>query len=420
VRADLLQSLAARVAERERAGLLRHARTLGGAHGVRIDLDNRQRVNFCSNDYLGLAQDPRIVRALQHAASKCGVGATAAHLVCGHRREHAQLEEALCTWTGREAAMLFSSGWLANLGAMQALLDRDGICVQDKLNHASLLDAAQLAGATLKRYPHNDAEAAARQLAGVPGSPALLATDGVFSMDGDVAPLRELAALCRHEGATLMVDDAHGFGVLGAHGAGSVNEAGLSQEQVPVLMATLGKALGCMGAFVAGSQALIEGLTQFARTFVYTTAMPPPLAAAACQAIRIARDEDGRREKLHALIARFRQGATQLGLPLLKSSTAIQPIVVGDAERAVQASRALEQNGFLVTAIRPPTVPAGKARLRITLSAAHSEADVDRLLDALATVLVRHTEGADGATRNPVQTDNATAQSPPRTTTLRA
>src|SRR5690348_5607029 len=195
----------------------------------------------------------------------------------GHRREHAQLEEALCTWTGREAAMLFSSGWLANLGAVQALLDRDGICVQDKLNHASLLDAAQLAGATLKRYPHNDAEAAARQLACVPGSPALLATDGVFSMDGDAATLRELAVLCKQEGATLMVDDAHGLGVLGAHGAGSVDEARLPQEQVPVLMATLGKALGCMGAFVAGSQALIEGLTQFARTFVYTTAMPPSL-----------------------------------------------------------------------------------------------------------------------------------------------
>ena len=420
MRADLLQSLAARVAERERSGLLRHARTLDGAYGVRVDVAGRQLVNFCSNDYLGLAQDPRIVRALQHAASECGVGATAAHLVCGHRREHAQLEEALCTWTGREAAMLFSSGWLANLGAVQALLDRDGVCVQDKLNHASLLDAAQLAGATLKRYPHNDTEAAARQLAGTPGSPALLATDGIFSMDGDAAPLRELAVLCKHEGATLMVDDAHGLGVLGAHGAGSVDEAGLPQEQVPVLMATLGKALGCMGAFVAGSQALIEGLTQFARTFVYTTAMPPPLAAAACAAIRIAREEDGRREKLHALIARFRQGATQLGLPLLESSTAIQPIVVGDAERAVQASRVLEQNGLLITAIRPPTVPASKARLRVTLSAAHSEADVDRLLDALESTLVRHPGGAEGVTRTPVHTEEATVQNPLPSTTPRA
>jgi 8-amino-7-oxononanoate synthase len=384
MRPDLLQSLTARVAERERAGLLRRARTLDVAHGVRVTVDGRELLNFCSNDYLGLAQDARIIKALQRAANGCGVGSTAAHLVCGHRREHAQLEELLCGWTGRDAALLFSSGWLANLGALQALLDRDGLCVQDKLNHASLLDAAQLAGAALKRYPHNDAEAAARQLAGIGDKPALLATDGVFSMDGDVAPLRELAALCKHEDATLMVDDAHGLGVLGPHGAGSVNGAALSQTDVPVLMATLGKALGCMGAFVAGSRALIEGLTQFARTFVYTTAMPPALAAAACEAVRIAREDEGRREKLHALITRFRQGVAQLGLPLMPSSTAIQPIVLGDAGRALQASRALEQAGFLVTAIRPPTVPQGKARLRVTLSAAHSEQDVDRLLDALA------------------------------------
>ena len=383
MRPDLLQSLAARVAERERAGLLRRARTLDAARGVRITVDGCELINFCSNDYLGLAQDARIIKALRSSANESGVGSTASHLVCGHRREHAQLEAALCAWTGREAAMLFSSGWLANLGVMQALLDRDSICVQDKLNHASLLDATQLVGATLKRYPHNDAEAAARQLASASGTPALLATDGVFSMDGDVAPLRELAALCKHEGATLMVDDAHGLGVLGSHGAGSVEEAGLSQAEVPVLMATLGKALGCMGAFVAGSRALIEGLTQFARAFVYTTAMPPALARAACEAVRIAREEEGRREKLHALIARFRQGAAQLGLPLLTSSTAIQPIIMGDAERAVQASRVLEEHGFLVTATRPPTVPPGKSRLRVTLSAAHSEADVDRLLDAL-------------------------------------
>ena len=383
MRLDLLQSLATRVAERERAGLLRRARTLDAAHGVRITIDGRELLNFCSNDYLGLAQDPRIVRALQNAANGCGVGSTSAHLVCGHRREHAQLEELLCEWTGRDAALLFSSGWLANLGAMQALLDRDSVCVQDKLNHASLLDAVQISGAALRRYPHNDVEAAARQLAGTPESSALLASDGVFSMDGDVAPLRELAVLCRQEGAMLMVDDAHGLGVLGPHGAGSVDETGLSPNDVPVLMATLGKALGCMGAFVAGSRALIEGLTQFARTFVYTTAMPPALARAACEAVRIAREEDWRREKLRVLITRFRQGAAQLGLPLMKSSTAIQPVVLGDAERALQASRVLEQNGFLVTAIRPPTVPAGKARLRVTLSAAHSEADVDRLLDAL-------------------------------------
>lgn len=388
---DLLQTLAMRVREREHAGLLRRARTLDVAHGVRVHCDGRELLNFCSNDYLGLAQDPRIIKTLQAAANVGGVGSTAAHLVCGHRREHAQLEAALCEWTGREAALLFSSGWLANLGAMQALLDRAGVCIQDKLNHASLLDAAQLAGATLKRYPHADAEGAARQLASVAGKPALLATDGVFSMDGDVAPLATLAALCRREGATLMVDDAHGLGVLGVHGAGSVAGAGLAQADVPVLMATLGKALGCMGAFVAGSRALIDGLTQFARTFVYTTALPPALAAAACEAVRIARDEDARREKLQALIARFRRGAMQLGLPLLDSPSAIQPIVLGDASRTLAASRTLEQNDILVTAIRPPTVPQGKARLRVTLSAAHTPTDVDRLLDALAQLSARVT-----------------------------
>jgi 8-amino-7-oxononanoate synthase len=389
MRTDLLQSLATRVAERERAGLLRRARTLDATRGVRVTIDGRELMNFCSNDYLGLAQDDRIITALQNAANEAGVGSTAAHLVCGHQRAHVRLEEALCEWTGREAALPFSSGWLANLGAMQALLDRDGACVQDKLNHASLLDAARLAGAALKRYPHNDTEAAARQLASMAAKPALLATDGVFSMDGDTAPLRELASLCNRESTTLMVDDAHGLGVLGAHGAGSVNDAGLSQQHVPVLMATLGKALGCMGAFVAGSRALIEGLTQFARTFVYTTAMPPALAAAACEAVRIAREEGWRREKLHALIARFRSGAMQLGLPLADSTTTIQPIVLGDAERTAAASRTLEDQGFLVTAIRPPTVPGGRSRLRVTLSAAHEPTDVDRLLDALAQ-LPRH------------------------------
>ncbi|MGH8184775.1 MAG: 8-amino-7-oxononanoate synthase [Rhodanobacteraceae bacterium] len=387
MRRDLLETLATRVAMRERAGLLRRARALDATRGAHVVVDGRELLNFCSNDYLGLAQDPHICKALQDAANTNGVGSTAAHLVCGHRREHAQLEEALCEWTGRETALLFSSGWLANLGVMQALLDHDGVCVEDKLNHASLLDAARLAGATLKRYPHNDAAGAARQLANAAEEPALLATDGVFSMDGDVAPLRELAASCTREHATLMVDDAHGLGVLGPHGAGSVAEAKLTQDDAPVLMVTLGKALGCMGAAVLGSRALIEGLTQFARTFVYTTALPPALAAAACTAVHIARDDISRRTHLHALIARFQQGAAQIDLPLADSPSAIQPIVLGDTTRTLAASGALEASGFLVTAIRPPTVPAGAARLRVTLSAAHSEDDVDRLLEALADAL---------------------------------
>jgi len=391
-RPDLLQRLALPTAERERAGLRRRLRAVEHARGTHIAINGRELLNFSSNDYLGLARHPKVVAALREAADEYGAGATAAHLICGHHREHAALEEELAEWTQRERALLFSSGWLANLGAMQALLDGDGVCVQDKLNHASLLDAAKLSGATLKRYQHADCGSAARQLAGAGDLPALLATDGVFSMDGDVAPLHELAALCAREGATLMVDDAHGIGVLGQEGAGSVVEAGLSQSEVPVLMATLGKALGTAGAFVAGSAALIEGLTQFARTYVYTTALPPALAAATRVAVRITRTEEWRREKLAALIARFRAGAQQLGLPLADSRTPIQPILLADAETTVRAAAYLESRGVLVGAIRPPSVPANGARLRVTFSAAHEEADVDRLLDALAKVLSRHGE----------------------------
>jgi 8-amino-7-oxononanoate synthase len=385
-RPDLLQTLAARTAERGQAGLLRRLRAVEHARGARIAINGRELLNFSSNDYLGLARHPDVIAALRGAVGEHGVGATAAHLICGHHREHAALEEELADWTGRERALLFSSGWLANLGTMQALLDRDGVSVQDKLNHASLLDAAKLAGGTLRRFQHANVESAARQLAAANDAPSLLATDGVFSMDGDVAPLRELAALCARESATLMVDDAHGIGVLGAQGAGSVADAGLSQNEVPVLMATLGKALGTAGAFVAGSAALIEGLTQFARTYVYTTALPPALAAATRAAVRIARNEDWRREKLWKLIVRFRSGAQQLGLPLAESRTPIQPILLGDAETTMRAAAELESAGLLVGAIRPPSVPAGGARLRVTFSAAHDETDVDRLLDVLSRI----------------------------------
>jgi 8-amino-7-oxononanoate synthase len=385
-RPDLLARLAVQTAERSQAQLQRRLRTVDKSEGPFIESEGRSLLAFCSNDYLGLAQDPRLIATLKKAANESGVGSGSAHLICGHRREHAALEEALAEWTGRERALLFSTGYMANLGVIQALLQRGELCVQDKLNHACLLDGAQLAGAVLKRYPHADVDAAKRQLRSDAEGCALLATDGVFSMDGDIAPLRELAAACASEHASLMVDDAHGLGVLGDHGAGSVMEAGLTQEDAPILMATLGKALGCSGAFVAGSATLIEGLTQFARTYIYTTAMPPALAAAAHCAVSLARNENWRREKLHALIQRFRRGAEQLGLPLMPSRTAIQPLMLGDAQRALDASRTLETEGLLVVAIRPPTVPQGQARLRITLSAAHEEAHVDRLLQALESL----------------------------------
>src|SRR5574337_281960 len=318
-RPDLLQRIAVQTAERERVSLRRRLRTIEHADGPWLETGSQRLLAFCSNDYLGLAQHPQLIAALTCAAREEGVGSTSAHLICGHRREHAELEEMLAEWTGRERALLFSTGYMANLGTLQALLARGDVCVQDKLNHACLLDGAKLSGAELKRYPHADAAAAARQLAANPDAAALLATDGVFSMDGDVAPLRELAQLCARERATLMVDDAHGLGVLGDDGAGSLDAAKLGQHDVPLLMATLGKALGCSGAFVAGPTALIEGLVQFARPYIYTTAMPPALAAAALEAVQLAQSEAWRREKLAALIGRFRRGATELGLPLMDS-----------------------------------------------------------------------------------------------------
>ena len=381
MRDNLLTRLAERTAAREREQLTRRLRTVDRMDGPWVWVGSRRLLSFCSNDYLGLSQHPDVVAALRLANS---VGSGSAHLICGHRAEHAALEQALAEWTGRERALLFSSGYMANLGTLQALLRDGDLCVQDKLNHACLLDGASLSGATLARYVHADVASAARQLAASHDVPALLATDGVFSMDGDIAPLDELATLCEAQNATLMVDDAHGLGVLGKEGAGSVDAAGLSQQQVPVLMATLGKALGCYGAFVAGSATLIDGLLQTARPYIYTTAMPPALAAAASAAVHVARRESWRRDRLTTLIARFRAGAAQLSLPLLPSTTAIQPLLLGDAGKALEAAQSLEADGLMVTAIRPPTVPQGKARLRITLSAAHADEHVDRLLEALA------------------------------------
>jgi len=394
-RPDLIERLARAQAERARHSLLRRLRTVSQVDASVIVIDGKPLRNFASNDYLGLAQHPALTERLVRAAAQWGVGAGAAHLLGGHREEHAELERKLAGWTGRESALLFSTGYMANLGAMQALLAAgdhgpgpgQAVCVQDKLNHASLLDAARLSDAELVRYVHADGASAKRQLATRAGVPALLATDGVFSMDGDVAPLAELAALCKTQQATLMVDDAHGLGVLGAEGAGSVSEAQLGASQVPVLMGTLGKALGVAGAFVAGSAALIDGLVQFARPHVYTTALPPALAAAASAAVDIARFEHWRRDKLGRLVAHFRHGARERGIVLLDSRTPIQPVVVGASKAALVAMQSLEAQGFFVPAIRPPTVAQGKARLRVVLSARHEESDVEQLLNALARAI---------------------------------
>lgn len=341
---------------------------------------------FCSNDYLGLANHPRVIAAFKRGVDTFGVGSGAAHLVTGHSTAHSALEEELADFTSRPRALLFSTGYMANLGVISALAGRGDQVFQDRLNHASLLDGALLSRARLRRYAHSDPQALFRMLERLRpegGRARLIATDGVFSMDGDLAPLPALAAVAREVGAGLLVDDAHGLGVLGEEGRGCLAHFDLGSDSVPILMGTLGKAFGTSGAFVGGSAELIETLIQRARSYVYTTAPPPAIAEATRESLRIARRESWRRERLQALIRRFRAGAAELGLPLMDSPTPIQPLVAGTAEQALSWSRGLERLGILVSAIRPPTVPEGSARLRITFSAAHEEMDVDRLLDAL-------------------------------------
>ena len=382
---SLVESLQAQLAERERQGLYRRRRVVEVPQGVRLRVGGRELLSFCSNDYLGLAADPRLGEALCAAVRRYGTGSGAAHLVSGHSAAHHALEEELADFLGQPRALLFSTGYMANTGVLAALCGRGDSVVQDRLNHASLIDGARLSGARLRRYPHADMAALARQLDAAQGR-CLVASDAVFSMDGDIAPLRELADQARARQALLLLDDAHGIGVLGPQGRGSLAEAGLAPDPLVLHMATLGKALGTAGAVVAGSETLIETLIQHARSYVYTTAMPPALAEAARASLRIAREEQWRRDHLRDLVARWRAGAARLGLRLMPSRTPIQPVLLGEARTALAWSEALLAQGILVTAIRPPTVPEGKARLRVTLSAAHSEADVDRLLDALAEV----------------------------------
>ena len=387
----LLASLAAGLDERSAAGRARRRPLVDArSHGTtRVVVDGAELVSFCSNDYLGLADHPVVVEACIAAVRRWGVGSGASHLVSGHSAEHHALERELAALTGRPRAVLFSTGYMANLAVVRALAGRGDLVLEDRLNHASLIDAGLASGARFRRYPHADVAAVESRLSASAAPRKLVVTDGVFSMDGDVAPLAALSAACSKHRAVLHVDDAHGFGVLGPQGVGSVEAAGLDEDAVPSLMCTFGKALGTFGAFVAGPETLVESLVQTAREHVYTTAVPPALAAATRAALGVIRDEPWRRERVLRLAAEFRAGAEALGLRLATSSTPIQPVIVGDERAALAASAALLDAGYFVPAIRPPTVPAGSSRLRFTFSAAHADEDLERLLAALSTLVRR-------------------------------
>ncbi len=373
--------------ERRAQQLYRTRKTIESAQGIEVFVDGKKYLNFCSNDYLGLANHPDIINAFKKAADEFGVGSGASHLVCGHSSVHHELEESLAEFTGRDRALLFSTGYMANLGVITALLDKNDFIFEDKLNHASLIDAGLLSGARFQRFLHNDIDSLKTRLARAESGRKLICVDGVFSMDGDLAPLPELAVLAKQYDAWLMVDDAHGFGVLGGNGAGCAEHFNLDQNQLPILMGALGKACGSFGAFVAGSETLIETLIQFARPYIYTTALPPAVAAATLRSLKIIREEKWRRDHLKNLVERFRNGAEQIDLPLMNSSSAIQPLLIGDDAHSLAISQKLAQRGLWISAIRPPTVPANTARLRITLSAAHSEVQIDQLLEALKDAL---------------------------------
>ena len=382
-----MKELRAELDQRKADGLYRRRRITEGPQSVIQQVDGRQLLSFCSNDYLGLANHPDIKSALIETVKDSGVGSGAAHLITGHSNWHQRCEEKLAEFTGRDRALLFSTGYMANLAIASALLNKNDIVIEDKLNHASLIDAARPSDAEFKRYAHADLNQLERRLQqSKDHRRRLLMTDGVFSMDGDCADLDGLSQLSDQYDTWLMVDDAHGFGVLGNRGAGLLEAQAKIQQQVPILMATLGKAAGCYGAFVAGSEVLIETLIQSARSYIYTTATPPALAAATVKSLEIIENESWRREKLAELINYFRQQMAAVDLELMPSETAIQPILVGDNHRALRISELLLAQGILVTAIRPPTVPVGTARLRVTLSAGHDKQHIDRLVSALSSI----------------------------------
>jgi 8-amino-7-oxononanoate synthase len=368
--------------ERAALGLLRSRRTVSSPQAPQLVVDGKPYLSFCSNDYLGLASHLQLIQALGRGAERYGVGAGAAHLVSGHGAAHEQLEGELAAFVGKPAALLFSTGYMANIGVVQALTGRGDTVFADKLNHASLNDAMLLSRATVRRYRHNDMKQLSIMLGQTKRGRKLICTDAVFSMDGDMAPLQALHDLCEAHDAWLLVDDAHGFGVLGAQGRGSLSSVGIDSERI-ICMATLGKAAGVSGAFVAAEQVVIDTLINNARSYVYTTATPPALSVALLESLRLIAGGEERRSHLQNLIAQLRAGLKGLPWALMESDTAIQPLLIGENQAALDLSMALQERGIWVAAIRPPTVAAGTARLRITLSAAHSTADVACLLEAL-------------------------------------
>lgn len=345
-------------------------------------VDGKPYLSFCSNDYLGLANHPQLIAALQNAVLHHGLGAGAAHLVSGHSNAHHRLEQHLAVFMRKPSALLFSTGYMANLGTVQALVGKGDTVFADKLNHASLNDAMLLSRAEVQRYRHGDIGQLGNLLAKTKNGRKLVITDAVFSMDGDLAPLPELLALCERHDAWLLVDDAHGFGVLGEHGRGALSHFGIDSPRI-LYMGTLGKAAGVFGAFVAAERVVIDTLVNHARTYVYTTATPPALSAALLESLKLIEQGDALRAHLHRLIEKLRAGMSDLPWRLMPSDTAIQPLLIGDNHLALQLSEGLRERGIWVAAIRPPTVPQGTARLRITLSAAHTENDVEQLLGAL-------------------------------------
>jgi 8-amino-7-oxononanoate synthase len=344
-------------------------------------------LSFCSNDYLGLASHPAIKQRFIDVIESDGAGSGAAHLLTGHSTHHQALEEALADFTGQPRALLFSTGYMANMGVIDALVGRGDVVIQDKWNHASLLDGARLSDADMMRFPHVDmAQLHKRLHQSAAVDRKLIVTDGVFSMDGDIAPLPEIMALAKQHQAAVMVDDAHGIGVIGRGGRGSVSHFELSGDAQPIIVGMLGKALGTAGAFVAADEVVIETLTQHARSYVYTTAQPAAIAAATLKSLEVLEKESWRHEQLEANIALFRSGAHALGLKLMASETPIQPLIVGDDQLTLTLGQQLEEKGILVGVIRTPTVPKNTARLRVTISAAHTEADIQQLLTALEQV----------------------------------